>query len=94
MVVIQYFRVTAKITIIILETLQIDSWLPVGVSQRYLQVLQISLQEAQVGHQLPAEVGAAASCLRGRGQQFPHVDPDVSSDVAVGAALLMAAFEI
>ncbi len=63
----------------------------------YLQILQVGLQEAQVGHELPAEVGAAtAPCLRGGGQQFPHVDAHIASysAIIISAALLRASAKV
>lgn len=61
----------------------------------HLQVLQVGLQEAQVSHQLSAEVGAGAFTphLRG-GQQPPHVDVPVHVHVLVSVALLRAATKI
>ncbi len=68
---------------------------------QYLQILQVGLQEAQVSHQLPGEVGSAtAPCLRGGGQQFAHVDAHItsfsssSSSVVISAELLRASAEI
>lgn len=45
-----------------------------------------------MGHELPTEVGASASHLRGGRQQFPHVDPNITSnsDIIISAAFLRA----